>query len=311
MKYVILDVSYLIWSYSMALKTSCKKCFGNGCDNCNYTGQVQFQNSKEQITGGIYGIANCMLSYINKGYYPIFTFDTKREDLFRIKLLDSYKDCRGEKPIFITEQYNLAQKLFPLFTCSESYIGTDGESDDVMATIAVKYADDKDNDIVVITRDKDLYPLLEYSNIRIYRDNTYITKDDFVKKYGFTPSRFNEYLSIAGDKVDNFDLFKGLGDKAAKDLIGRTQHIAEVFDKNIWDNLPSKYKKILAIYDSNKFIKYRHDDLKKSLKLATLDFNTTCVKMDSESNAKFKVKCILEDLELYSILKHLDVLVRG
>lgn len=311
-KYVIFDVSFLIWAYSMALKSTCTDCSGSGCENCNNEGKVKFQNSKGKITGGIYGIINNMLSYIDKDYNPIFSFDTKREDLFRLKLLDDYKASRGDKPEFITDQYNLCLELFPLFTCSESYIGSDGESDDVMATLAAKLSkENPENQIIVITRDKDLYPLLTYNNIKIYRDNMNIDKEFFVKKYGFCPSRFNEYLAIAGDKIDNFDLFKGLGDKAAKDLISRTSHISELFDKNIWDNLPKKYKKILAIYDSNeKFVDFRKDDLKKSLKLATLDFNTKCIKINDNNNAKFRVKQLLENLELYNALKSIDILVK-
>ena len=308
-KYWILDNSFLLWSGTFGMVVTCKTCRGPGCPECNGKGKVQFTNSKGNVTGGLYLIIEKMLARLEEGYKIIFAFDPPRESLERFKLLDTYKASRTEKPDSIIYQGRVSKDLFPMFGNAESYISDFSESDDIMATLALQYSHEG-HEVVVETRDKDLYPVLDLKNVRIYRDGGFLTRDDFIKKYEFTPSRFNEYLALAGDAADNFNIFPGVGDKAVRDIISRTQHITQIWDKKIWDDLPKKYKKYLAEHDENgKFIQHRKDDLKLSLKIATLDFNANCIPMTKDKNSEFNIKRMLEELEFYNALKKINILV--
>ena len=302
----ILDISFLIWSNTHGYKNRCK--CESKCDDCNFTGWVMLKNSRGDITGGLYGIFNQIVSRIKAGYKLIACFDPPRADLERTKMLDSYKASRVEKPDYITWQMNKIKDLLPYLPTVDCYTSDTSESDDTMATLAIKYAL-AGHKVIIESRDKDMFPCLEFENISIYRENNFRTYETFYNEYGFSPGRFNEYLAIAGDAADNFNIFQGLGDKAAKDLIFMTSHISEIWKK--WDKIPKKYQKKLAVHDDNgKFLYHRKDDLKLSLKLATLNYEANCIPVIKEGGKAY-VKNSLEHLEFNSILPMLDLLYGG
>ena len=131
----------------------------------------------------------------------------------------------------------------------------------------------------------------------------------FFEKWGFKSSRFNEYLALAGDSADNFSIYNGIGDVAAKEILTLTDHISQIYDKDVWERIPKKYQKKLANYDKDgKLISFRKDDLKLALQLATLDFHCNCIEMPKCNNSKFITKSMLEELELYNALKKMHLL---
>lgn len=305
-KYII-DFSYYIWAGTYAFTTKCDCNNEENCPKCNGKGKYPLQNSRGVYTGGLYLVFQQIIEKLKDGWDVLLAFDPPREDLARTKMLDSYKAQRGEKPEGISEQMDIGKEILSLVKNIECYSSKDAESDDTMATLAVLYAQ-LGCEVIVASRDKDMYPLLDVNGICIYRDGGIITRDDFITKYGFTPSRFNEYLALCGDTVDNFNLFKGLGDKAAKDLIKNTRHISEIFDKGIWEVIPKKYQKHLAIWDDDgNFVRHRKDDLTLSLQLATLDYNADYFKVNiNHDESIFKNK--VERLELKSVLRNMEVL---
>jgi DNA polymerase-1 len=305
-KYII-DFSYYIWAGTYAFTTKCSCNNEESCTRCGGKGKLPLQNSRGTHTGGLYLVFQQIIDKLKDGWDVLLAFDPPREDLARTKMLDSYKAQRGEKPEAISEQMNIGKEILSLVKNIECYSSNDAESDDTMATLAVLYAQ-LGCEVIVASRDKDMFPLLDIDGITIYRDGGILTKNDFIEKYGFPPSRFNEYLALCGDAVDNFNLFKGLGDKAAKELIKNTKHISEIFDKGIWENIPKKYQKILAVYDdSGNFVRQRKDDLTLSLQLATLDYNAKYFKVNNNHDESiFKNK--IERLELKSVLRNMEVL---
>lgn len=304
-KYWIIDFSFYVWNGSYAFKSKCECEKDAGCVKCSGSGYTMLQNSKGVITGGLYFIFQQMIEKMEDGWNIILAFDPPRADLTRTKMLDSYKGNRGEKPEYITYQMNEGQEIFNLIPTIECYSSTNAESDDVMAAIAIKYAS-LGAEVVVASRDKDMFPLLDIDGIKIYRDGGYVTKDTFVEKYGFRPSRFNEFLALCGDAADNFNLFKGIGPAAATWLISNTSHILEIYDKHIWEKVPQKYKKNLAIHDEEgKFVSHRKEDLSLSLQLATLDYNAEYFQTNLNCN-KFVFKNKIEQLELKSVLRNID-----
>lgn len=306
-KYWIIDFSFYVWNGSFAFKSKCECNKEPECIKCSGSGYSMLQNSKGVVTGGLYFIFQQIIDKINDGWNVVLAFDPPREQLERTKLLDTYKGQRDEKPDYITYQMNHGQEILNLIPSIDCYSSDCDESDDVMATIAIKYAQ-QGADVVVASRDKDMYPLLDVKNITIYRDGGIVTKDDFVKKFGFNPGRFNEYLALAGDAADNFNVFKGIGDKAAKWLIENTKHISEIYDKGVWEKIPQKYKKFLANYDDNgNFISFKKNELNLALQLATLNYNSNYYVTNIDHD-KFIFKNKVEQLELKSVLKNIDIL---
>lgn len=306
-KYWIIDYSFYIYSgsYAFAKKCDCSK--DPECGSCKGRGSVMLQNSRGVVTGGLYLVFQSILEKLQDGWNIILAFDPPTEDLTRTKMLDTYKGNRGDKPEYITYQMKEGQEILNLVPSIECYSSKDAESDDIMAAVAIKYAS-LGCEVVVASRDKDMFPLLDINGISIYRDGGILTKKHFMEKYNFPPSRFNEYLALCGDSADNFNLFKGIGDKAAKWLIENTEHILQIYDKDVWEKIPPKYKKYLANYDEDgNFVSFRREDLTLSLQLATLDYNAPHYPTNINHN-KHVFKNKVEQLELKSVLKNLNLL---
>lgn len=306
-KYFVLDFSFYIYSgtYAFVTKCMCEKL--SDCTICAGKGSTMLQNSRGVITGGLYLVFQQIIDRMKDGWKIILAFDPPTADLARTKMLSTYKGNRGEKPAYITYQMTEGQALLNLIPNIECYGSDEAESDDTMAAIAIKYALEG-HEVLVASRDKDMFPILSVDNISIYRDGTVITKESFIEKFGFEPDRFNEYLALCGDSADNFNLFKGIGPAACNWLIDNTKHISHIYDKGVWETIPPKYKKKLAVHDEKgNFISFRKEDLALSLQLATLDYNAEYYRTNLVHNKSvFKNK--VEQLELKTVLKNIELL---
>ena len=87
------------------------------------------------------------------------------------------------------------------------------KSDDLIAELCSAFP--RNEDIVVKTKDRDLYQLLEHPNVRIHNFTKFITVEDFESEYGIEPKQFLDLKSLAGDKSDNIPGIKGVGPKTA------------------------------------------------------------------------------------------------
>jgi 5'-3' exonuclease len=308
-KYWIIDFSFYVYNGSFAFTTKCDCEKDPECGSCKGKGKTLLASSKGVVTGGLYLVFQQMMEKIQEGWTIILAFDPPTEDLARTKMLDTYKGNRGDKPEYITYQMQEGMNICNLIPNIECYSSDDAESDDIMAAIAIKYAMEG-HEVVVASRDKDMFPILDIDNISIYRDGGILTKHNFKEKFGFDACRFNEYLALCGDSADNFNLFKGLGPKAATWLIENTTHILEIYDPKIWAIIPPKYKKHLAIHDEEgNFISFRRDDLVLSLQLATLDYNANYYRTNTLHN-KHVFKNKVEQLELKSVLRNIHLLFK-
>ena len=76
------------------------------------------------------------------------------------------------------------------------------EADDVIASI-VKQSQDKFEKIYVYSRDKDLYQLLSFDNVNIYKGYGKIySQNDFINQFKFSPRSYIHYKSFVGDPSD-------------------------------------------------------------------------------------------------------------
>lgn len=270
-KHWIIDFSFYIWNGSYANKVDCTCNKNSECSNCNGKGYTLLVNKNGLVIGGLYSILQQVIDKVSNGWIVSMAFDPPRDSLKRTKLLDTYKAQRTEKPSFISDQIRIGKKLFsscPIINC---YTSDDAESDDVMAVLAMEYNMNGEQ-VVIASRDKDMFPLLKYDNISIYRDMKHLHKGNFDKKHEFPPERFNEYLAIAGDSADNFKFFTGLGDVAACYLIKNTEHITDIYKPSVWNKLPEKYKKILQD---------KEEVLDIALQIATLDYDASYYKVSN------------------------------
>ena len=111
------------------------------------------------------------------------------------------------------------------------------EADDILASLANKYKEDKNTKVGIITFDKDLFQVIK-ENISIYRIKQKLDtleiwdKNKFLKEFNFEPIFFPDYLALCGDPVDNIPGIPGIGPKIAKNLVISFGNL-----ENIYDNL--------------------------------------------------------------------------
>ena len=312
-KYWILDYSFYIYNGTYAMVRKCK-CYieatkkgDESCIVCGGKGKVYLANKDGFVTGGLYAVFEQIIQRAAEGYKIILAFDPPKGDLYRTQLLESYKGNRGEKPEYIIKQMQMGELIFPHIPKILCYTSDIHESDDVMASKALQLAN-AGHKVVVSSDDKDMLPLLDHKNVCIYRQKGFFTKELFIAKFGFEPRRFNEYLALCGDSADNFNLFKGLGDKAVTKIIQTHDHISHVYHDHHWKKLPDKYKKLLGDYDDKgNLIGHRTEDMDLSLKISSLADTIECIRITREADAAF-VKSKLEELEMHRAANAIKIL---
>lgn len=328
------DLSFAIYSQSHGQRRECFTCNGNkgntNCPHCDGTG-MSYLSYKGIRNGGLYGVFNHIITRLKDGFEIIVPFDPPKQNLERTILLDTYKGNRPPVPEWIKSQASLLEELLPCFPKVQCFISETSESDDVLAAISVKKA--KDGYYVILASDdKDMMPVLAYENIDIYRQKTLFTKKDFMpwlkKKYDIEfndPSRFSEFLAIAGDSADNYKGIPGLGNKAAEYFINKYDKVDKLWDD--WANVEEKYKKKLVsqcLGDTCKkckkcvnYIKEKlsckdcktvklTDELKLQLRIADLELDAKYHQI-TNNKSKEEIIDILKKHGLWSAVENIDL----
>lgn len=183
--------------------------------------------------GGVYGFLNMVLKYIAHSDYLTIAFDAGKKN-FRHKLYSEYKANRVSPPDDLIPQFAILREAVEAFNLS--YEEVEGfEADDIIATMAARYAGNQDFKVVVVSADKDLFQLLNY-DILIFDPikNIYIDEKRVVEKFGVNSSKLLDLFSLMGDASDNIPGVPGIGPKTAAKLLdefGSLNDILENVDK--------------------------------------------------------------------------------
>ena len=153
----------------------------------------------------------------------IHVLDPPNGSTYRKTIYPEYKANRQESPPEFTLQKQLLPKVLTAF--SQYWVQVSGvESDDVLATLARKYAERGDL-VVVVTPDKDLLQLVEDGRISVARptkdasgkNSIHVFMDEAAvfDKLGVRPEQVADYLAIVGDDSDNIKGVHKAGPKTA------------------------------------------------------------------------------------------------
>ena len=179
---------------------------------------------------------------------------TRRHELFK-----EYKEGRKPTPEGFKVQLPLIIDIsramgIPVFV-------RDGmEADDYIVSTA-KSASDEGWNVSIFSADKDLFQVIN-GNIKIIRPSKGVSdfkvydKENFVDEYGFRPEAMADYLALVGDAVDNIPGVPGIGDKTAKELIGRFGSLEGIFEN--LDEMPKGRRSKL---EENRELAYSSRDL--------------------------------------------------
>jgi DNA polymerase-1 len=163
---------------------------------------------------------------------------------FRSEMATDYKKNRAPMPPDLAEQipwvHEACEALgVPILTYERF------EADDVIGTLAAK-AVAGGFDVAIVTGDKDFFQLV-HDGIKVYNprdEGAWFDADAVKEKFGVAPEQVIDVLALMGDSIDNIKGVPGIGEKGAKELIGKygsveslLAHASEITQKRYREGL--------------------------------------------------------------------------
>lgn len=182
--------------------------------------------------GAVMGFTNMLLKMItgNGADYIAVVFDAGRKT-FRNDIYPEYKANRPPAPDDLIPQFPLVREA--AIAMNIPVIEQVGyEADDIIATYA-KLARQKNIRLTIVSSDKDLMQLVGDDGVEMYdpMKSKVIGVAQVVEKFGVTPDKVLDVLSLMGDSSDNIPGVPGIGPKTAAELILQFGNLDEVLKR--------------------------------------------------------------------------------
>ena len=183
-----------------------------------YSMPPNFVDKQGQLVHAVYGYSSFLLDILDKGLSHVsVAFDESLTTCYRNAIYPAYKANRDLPDENLKYQFAQCQRLTQLLglhnLCLKEF-----EADDIIGTLATKFAEGAD--MVIVSRDKDLGQLLRDNDVLWdFANDDYMGPADVIAKFGVAPDQIADYLALAGDSVDNIPGAPGIGAKTAALLI--------------------------------------------------------------------------------------------
>ncbi|MFO1241843.1 MAG: DNA polymerase I [Rickettsiales bacterium] len=170
--------------------------------------------------GAVYGFINMLLKLRDAmpSSHMAVIFDAGRKT-FRNDMYSEYKANRPPPPEDLIPQFALVRDAVIAMTLPSIEL-ENFEADDVIATYATM-AKKQGLEVIIVSSDKDLMQLIS-DGVSIYdgMKNKAIGPEQVMEKFGVTPDKVVEVMSLIGDSSDNIPGVPSIGPKTAAELIG-------------------------------------------------------------------------------------------
>lgn len=234
--------------------------------------------------------------------YLIFIKDAKGEN-FRHQIYADYKATRERMPDNLRTQIALIEEMITKMWHQIVEI-PNCEADDVIGTLAESLGQDKNNDIYILSGDKDLYSLTK-ENVKIYD-----TMKAHIYDYEWARGKFDvpaeliiDYLAIVWDASDNIPGIAGFGPKKAVDLINRYGTLEQIFEHIDDEDFILSGKTLEKLKQSHEiaFLSKKLATIKKDVELD--NFYLENFIFDKESILNDEIKIFFKKYEFNSLYK--------
>lgn len=263
----------------------------------------EFATKEGVIVNALFGMAKFFVWQIVKENpdYVIFIKDAKWDN-FRHQIYADYKATRERMPDNLRSQIALIEEMitkmwFPIIEIDNC------EADDVIGTLATSLGVDPNNDIYILSGDKDLYSLTT-KNVKIYDTMKGKIFDDVGAKEKFLVDAplIIDYLAIIGDTSDNIPGVAGFWPKKAVDLIGKYGTVENIF-AHIDDEdfiLSGKTLEKLKEWKEMAFLSKQLATIKKDIELDNFHLDKFFFEKNQVNNDE--VKDFFRKYEFFSLL---------
>ncbi len=264
----------------------------------------EFSTKEGRVVNATFWMAKFFVGQLVKENpdYVVFIKDAKGNN-FRHDLYAEYKATRERMPDSLRSQIWDIEEMIGKMNIDIIEIPW-YEADDVIGTLAESLWKESQNEVYILSWDKDLYALVT-EQVKIYdtQRKKISGPEETFEKFGIPAECVRDYLAICWDSSDNIPWIAGIWPKKAQVLLNEfwsLEKIYEVIDdiENRKESISEESQKMLKGKTLEKFVEGKELAF-LSQKLATLDCNVDLPGFDLE-NYSFSPKEIrTPDLEDY------------
>jgi len=187
--------------------------------------------------GAVRGVVGSVIQLLEEGATHVAVATDQVIESFRNDMWPGYKTGEGIDP--------LLKAQFPLLEDALESLGVtvwamlEQEADDGLAAgAAVAAADDRVEQVLICTPDKDLAQCVADPRVAQFdrRQRKLIDEAAVHEKFGVGPASIPDYLALVGDSADGFPGLPGWGAKSAGSVLARYEHLEQIpLDATTWD----------------------------------------------------------------------------
>jgi DNA polymerase-1 len=178
-------------------------------------------------TNAVYILCRMLLKLLREKNpkYICFVLDS-RGPTFRHEAFEAYKATRQKMPEDLAVQFPYI--IEAVEAMGIPVVSREGlEADDVIAGAARRFRNAAE--VCIVSGDKDLMQLVDggttvWDTLKDARYDAQAVKE----KFGVPPEYIPDLLAIMGDSSDNVPGVKGIGEKGARELVGRFGHLEDI-----------------------------------------------------------------------------------
>jgi 5'-3' exonuclease len=156
---------------------------------------------------------------------------------FRNDLWAGYKTSAGMPPELLAQIPVVEEALVAMGVTTWAMV--EHEADDALgAAAAIADADERVEQVLIVTPDKDLGQCVRDQRVVQYdrRKREIIDEAAVIAKFGVRPESIPDFLGLVGDSADGFPGLPGWGAKSAAMVLSRYPHYEDIPDKaSLWD----------------------------------------------------------------------------
>lgn len=197
-------------------------------------------SNKDTRLGAQRGVLNTVLDLVAGGATHIGIATDHVIESFRNDLYEGYKDGSGVEPDLLA-QFPEVEELLELAGFTVWPQITHEADDGLAAAAAMAAADDRVEQVIICTPDKDLAQCVTPDSRVVQLDRRreiVYDRAGVIEKFGVPPESIPDYLGVVGDTADGFPGLQGWGAKSAAKILTRFGHIDQVpFDIAEWDGV--------------------------------------------------------------------------
>jgi 5'-3' exonuclease len=182
-----------------------------------------------QEVGAVRGVLGSMLQLLYEGATHVGVATDHVIESWRNDLWDGYKTGAGI-PVELFSQFQLLEDALAAMGLTVWAMVEDEADDALGAAARVAAADDRVEQVVICTPDKDLGQCVGGKVVQLDRrkGGTLIDVEGVRAKFGVDPESIPDYLALVGDSADGFPGLAGWGAKSAGAVLAQYKHIEHI-----------------------------------------------------------------------------------